>query len=148
MALGPAQGRACDKAKVFWKGPTSTKINFLLKNVVLRQFCLISGLLDLKNGSGSKFRSFWWYQEVCTTKMSPFHQKSMVQRVGGWRARRNWAQTKNKTPKQNGFKPGRWVGLDPFAPGHNKTIKKRSLTVVWMTYMGWHWRKTLHLLLA
>ena len=34
------------------------------------------------------------------------------------------AQTENKTPKQNAFKPGRWVGLDPFAPGHNKTIKK------------------------
>ena len=50
----------------------------------------------------------------------------MVQRVGGWRARRTLAQTENKTPKQNAFKPGRWVGLDPFAPGQIKTIKKRS----------------------
>ena len=30
---------------------------------------------------------------------------------------------KQTHPKQNRFKPGRWVGLDPFAPGHNKTIK-------------------------
>ena len=60
-------------------------------------------------------------------KISPFHKKSMVQRAGGWRARPNKSQTRNKTPKQNGFKPGRWVGLDPFAPGHNKTIKNGHL---------------------
>ena len=90
-------------------------------------FGLISDLLDLKNGSSSKFQSFWWYREVCTTKIIPFHKKSMIQRVGGWRARRNSGQTENKTPKQNGSKPGRWVGLDPFAQGHNKTIKNRHL---------------------
>ena len=56
-------------------------------------------------------------------KITPFQEQSMVQRVGGWRARRTLAQTENKTPKQNAFKPGRWVGLDSFAPGHNKTIK-------------------------
>ena len=87
MALGPAQGRACDKLKVFCEGPTSTKTDFLLKNAVLVHFWLISDLLDLKNGSGSKFQSFWWYRDVCTTKISPFHEKSMVQRAGGWRAR-------------------------------------------------------------
>ena len=60
-------------------------------------------------------------------KINAFHEtKTVIQRVGGWRARRNLAQTENKTPKQNAFKPGRWVGLDPSAPGHNKTIKKRS----------------------
>ena len=98
-------------------------MDFLVKNIVLDHFWPFLDLLDLKNGSGSKFRSFWWYPEVCTTKINPFHEKSMIQRVGGWRARRTLAETENKTPKQNGFKPGRWVGLDPFALGHNKTIK-------------------------
>ena len=30
---------------------------------------------------------------------------------------------KQKHPKQKRFEPGRWVGLDPFAPSHNKTLK-------------------------
>ena len=38
MALGPAQGRACDKLKVFLQGPSSTEIDFLLKNGVLDHF--------------------------------------------------------------------------------------------------------------
>ena len=42
---------------------------------------------------------------------------------------------KTKHPKQNGFKPGRWVGLDPFAHGHNKTMQKRSLTEALNIYM-------------
>ena len=37
-------------------GNDLAKIDFLLKNVVLGHFWLISDLLDLKNGSGSKFR--------------------------------------------------------------------------------------------
>ena len=36
---------------------------------------------------------------------------------------------KQTHPKQNRFKPGRWVGLDPFAPGHNKTIKNGHLVI-------------------
>ena len=55
QALGPAQGRAWDKAWVYCEGPTSTKMFFLLKNVVLSQFWSFLDLLDLKNGSGSKF---------------------------------------------------------------------------------------------
>ena len=50
----PKAGPAINK-KVFWKGPTSTKINFLLKNAVLGHFWPFLDLLDLKNGSGSKF---------------------------------------------------------------------------------------------
>ena len=46
----------------------------------------------------------------------------MVQRVGGARDESKPKQ-KTKHPKQNGFKPGRWVGLDPFAPSHNKEQK-------------------------
>ena len=33
----------------------------------------ISGPLDVRNGSSSKFRVCGWYWEVCTTKISPFH---------------------------------------------------------------------------
>ena len=41
------------------------------------------------------------------------------------------SENKNKPPKTRfRFKPGGWVGLDPFAPSQKKTIKKRSLTIV------------------
>ena len=122
MGLGPAILRGADLHET----------RLVHENNVLDYFWPFLDLLDLKNGSGSKFRVYGWNREVCTTKLSPFHKKSVIQRVGGWRARRNLAQTENKTPKQNGFKPGRWVtlGLDPFAPGHNKTIKNGHLALV------------------
>ena len=41
-------------------GNDLTKIDFLLKNVDFDHFWPFLDLLDLKNGSGSKFRSFWW----------------------------------------------------------------------------------------
>ena len=59
-------------------GPTSTKIDFFMKNVVLGQFCSFLDLLDLKNGSGSKFRLKWWYREVWKSKLKLFRDKSMI----------------------------------------------------------------------
>ena len=61
-----------------WRGPTSTKMHFLLKNADLGQFWSFLDLLDLKNGSGSKFRLKWWYREVWKSKFKPFRDKSMI----------------------------------------------------------------------
>ena len=59
-------------------GNDLTKIDFLLKNVVLGHFWPFLDLLDVRNGSGSKFRVYGWYPEVCTTKISPFRGKSVI----------------------------------------------------------------------
>jgi hypothetical protein len=58
-------------------GRTSTKIDFLLKNVVLGLFWSFLELLDLKIGSRSKFYTGKWYREVWRTKISPFRDKSV-----------------------------------------------------------------------
>ena len=42
MALGPAQGRACDKSKVFWKGPTHENRLFI-ENRCFRSFLVHFG---------------------------------------------------------------------------------------------------------
>ena len=59
-------------------GNDLTKIDFLLKNAVLGHFWPFLDLLDVRNGSGSKFRVYGWYPEVCTTKISPFRGKSVI----------------------------------------------------------------------
>ena len=68
-----------DHVRVYVYGPTSTKIDFLLKNGVFRLFGSFWGLLDLKNGSGSKFRLKWWYREVWNHKIKPFRDKLVIE---------------------------------------------------------------------
>ena len=60
-------------------GNDLTKIDFLLINAVLVFFWPFLALLDVRNGSDSKFRVYGWYREVCTTKISPFRGKSVIQ---------------------------------------------------------------------
>ena len=55
------------------------KIYFLLKLFVLDHFWSFLDLLDVRNGSGSKFQVYGWYREVCTTKISSFRGKSVIQ---------------------------------------------------------------------
>ena len=88
----------------------------LLKNAVLGLFWSFWDLLDLKNGSGSKFRVEWYYREVWKSKIKPFHGKSMVRRGAVGAGSESKPKQKQTHPKQNRFKPGRWVGLNPFAP--------------------------------
>ena len=59
-------------------GNDLTKIYFLLKNAVLEHFWPFLDLLDVRNGSGSKFRVYGWYRDLCTTKISPFRGKSVI----------------------------------------------------------------------
>ena len=59
-------------------GNDLTKIDFLLKNLVLGHFLPFLDLLDVRNGSGSKFRVYGWYPEVCTKKVSPFRDKFVI----------------------------------------------------------------------
>ena len=75
-ALGPAQGQACDQTSVCCEGPTSTKINFLLKNIVLAHFWSFLDLLGLKNGSGSKFYAGNCYREVWKPRIKLFRKNS------------------------------------------------------------------------
>ena len=56
-------------------GPTSRKMDFFTKNTVLGQFSPFLDLLDLKNGSGSKFRVEWYDREVWRSKIKPFRNK-------------------------------------------------------------------------
>ena len=58
-------------------GNDLAKMHFLLKNVVLDQFRPFLDLLDVRNGSGSKFRVYGWYREVYTMKISSFHEKNV-----------------------------------------------------------------------
>ena len=58
-------------------GDDLTKIDFLLKNVVLGQFWPFLDLLDLKNGSGSKFYVIHTRREVWRSKLRPFRDKSI-----------------------------------------------------------------------
>ena len=54
------------------------KNQLLLKNVVLSHFWSFLDLLDLKNGSGSKFYAGKCYREVWKSKLKPFRNKSMI----------------------------------------------------------------------
>ena len=49
-----------------------------MKNVVLSLFWSFLDLLDLKNGSSSKFYAEKWCQEVWKSKLKPFRGKSMT----------------------------------------------------------------------
>ena len=49
-----------------------------IKNFVLGLFWSFLDLLDLKNGSGSKFYAGKWYREVWKLKIMPFHAKSVI----------------------------------------------------------------------
>ena len=71
---GPA-GPGLTKGLSMRKADRSTKIDFLLKNVVLDLFWSFLGLLDLKNGSGSKFYARKWYREVWRSKFKLFYEK-------------------------------------------------------------------------
>ena len=61
-------------------GRPHEKCTFLLKKAVLvnfDQFWPFLDLLDLKNGSGSKFCIGWYRGEVWKRKMKRFHAKSL-----------------------------------------------------------------------
>ena len=77
QALGLAQGQACKQCTPFCKGQTYEN-DFLRKITVFHQLWPFLDLLDLTNGSGSKFWLFWRYREVCTTKISTFHAQSVI----------------------------------------------------------------------
>ena len=54
-----------------------TKIYFLMKNALLDLFVSFLSLLDLKNGSGSKFYARKWYRDLRKPKMNLFRDKNM-----------------------------------------------------------------------
>ena len=60
-----------------YRGQPPRKSFFFMKNAGLGLFWSFLDLLDLKNGSGSKFRVEWWYQEVWKSKLKLFHDKSL-----------------------------------------------------------------------
>ena len=74
-------------ARVGWRwrwravgiGNDLTKIDCLLKNALLGQFWVFLDLPDVRNGSGSKFRVYGWYREVCTTKITQFRGNYVIQ---------------------------------------------------------------------
>ena len=77
--MGP--GQAGDPAWVSWPGlgwdgRPPQKMYFLGKNVVLGPFWPFLDLLDLKNGTGSKFYTGKWYSEVWKRKIKLFHEKT------------------------------------------------------------------------
>ena len=108
---GHGRGR-CDQARACGEGPTSTKIDFLLKNAILDLFWPFWGLLDVKNGSGSKFCTRKWYREVQKSKFKHFRDESLI----------HWGRTvgtlgsdeSNLTP-WGGWRPSliTWAGYDP-----------------------------------
>ena len=59
-------------------------------------------------------------------KKQPFHGKSMAQRGAVGAGGESKPKQKQTHPKQNRFKPGVRVGVDPFACDQNETIEKRS----------------------
>ena len=48
-----------------------------MKNLILDPFWSFLDLLDVKNGSGSKFYAGKWYQEVWKPKINLFRDKTM-----------------------------------------------------------------------
>ena len=60
-----------------YRGRPPQKIDFLLKTSVLGLFWSFLDLLDLKNGSGSKFYAGKWYREVWKPKINLFRDKTM-----------------------------------------------------------------------
>ena len=78
MAMAAAAAAAAViKAGHACRGPPSTKIHFLWKNAVVSVFWSFLDLLDLKNGSGSKFDAGKRYREIWKPKINLFRDKTM-----------------------------------------------------------------------
>ena len=70
-------GQAVGSGSRFGSGLTSRKLDLLLKGAVLGQFWPFLDLLDLKNGSSSKFYAGKSYREVWKLKINLFRDKTM-----------------------------------------------------------------------
>ena len=59
------------------RGRPQRKSTFFTKNAILGLFWSFLSLLDLKNGSGSKFYARKWYRDVWKPQISQFHDKNV-----------------------------------------------------------------------
>ena len=59
------------------KGADLHEMQLFIENVVLSLFWSFLDLLDVKNGSGSKFYTGKWYREVWKPKINLFRDKTM-----------------------------------------------------------------------
>ena len=59
------------------EGGRNHENRLFIEKLVLAQFWPFLDLLDLKNGSGSKFRVEWCYREVWKPKIKAFRGKSI-----------------------------------------------------------------------
>ena len=60
-----------------WGGADLHENQLFIEKQYFRPIWPFWDLLDLKNGSGSKFRLKWWYREVWKPKIKLFHDKNM-----------------------------------------------------------------------
>ena len=77
VAMATAMAVAVIRPEHAYRGRPPRKSTFFMKNAVLGPFWSFLDLLDLKNGSGSKFYAGKWYRDVWRTKINPFRVKSM-----------------------------------------------------------------------
>ena len=77
MAMAAAAAAAAVIRPEHAEGGRNHENRLLLKNTFLDQFWPFLDLLDLKNGSGSKFRVEWCYREVWKPKIKAFRGKSI-----------------------------------------------------------------------
>ena len=77
IAMATAMAVAVIRPEHAYRGRPPRKSTFYAKKIILDLFWSFLDLLDLKNGSGSKFYAGKWYREVWRSKFKLFYEKTV-----------------------------------------------------------------------